>query len=353
MNRKRIFTVAGAAALLAAVGIAAGCGGAAGGASPAATPSGQLAVTPQQTVQPQLEVSPSAQASGDPYELIPDIVQQVQPSIVSVLVRTGQGGAEGSGVVWDGSRGLIVTNNHVVESGGQVEVRLASGDQIPATVLATDPQTDLAVIKVDRTDLQTAAFAKELPRVGELAVAMGNPLGFENSVTAGIVSALHRSLGEAPYNDLIQTDAPISPGNSGGALVNHEGEVIGINTAGIPTTENANSLGFAIPSTTVARVVEQLVESGRVSHPYLGVSTTDTAQGVVLQEVAPGSPAEAAGLQAGDAIVAVDGTEVTSTSELAAALASHAVGDQVTLTVERSGSQIQVTATLGERPPAA
>jgi S1-C subfamily serine protease len=353
MNRKRIFPVAGAAALFAAVGIAAGCGGSAGGASPTVTPSGQLAVSPQQTVQSQLELSPSVRASGDPYELIPDIVEQVQPSIVSVIVRTGQGGAEGSGVVWDGSRGLIVTNNHVVEGGGQVEVRLSSGDQIAATVLATDPQTDLAVIKVDRTDLQTASFAKELPRVGELAVAMGNPLGFENSVTAGIVSALHRSLGEAPYNDLIQTDAPISPGNSGGALVNHDGDVIGINTAGIPTTQNANSLGFAIPSTTVSRVVEQLVESGRVSHPYLGVSTTDTGRGVVLQGVAAGSPAEAAGLQAGDAIVAVDGTEVTSTSELAAALASHAVGDQVTLTVERNGSQIQVTATLGERPPTA
>jgi S1-C subfamily serine protease len=355
MNRKRLLPVAGAAALVAAVGVAAGCGGSTGTASPAATPAGQVALAPQQTVQtqPQLQVSPSAQAAGDPYELIPDIVEQVQPSIVSVLVQTGQGGAEGSGVVWDGSRGLIVTNNHVVEGGGEVQVRLSSGDRVPATVLATDPQTDLAVVQVDRTDLPTATFASDLPRVGELAVAMGNPLGFENSVTAGIVSALHRSLGEAPYNDLLQTDAPISPGNSGGALVNHDGEVIGINTAGIPTTENANSLGFAIPATTVERVARQLVANGQVSHPYLGVTSTDTDQGVVLQEVVSGSPAEAAGLQAGDTILAVDGTQVATTSELASALASHAVGDQVTLTVARGGQQTQLTATLGERPPAA
>ena len=139
---------------------------------------------------------------------------------------------------------------------------------------------------------------------------MGNPLGFENSVTAGIVSALHRSLGDATYVDLIQTDAPISPGNSGGALVNRNGEVIGINSAGIPSTENANSLGFAIPSPTVITVVEQLLENGVAKHAFLGVSTSDTADGVLIESVTPGSAAESAGFQQGDVIVAMDGEPV-------------------------------------------
>jgi S1-C subfamily serine protease len=219
-----------------------------------------------------------------------------------------------------------------------------------AQVLGTDPVSDLAVIQVSRTDLPSATFAHELPRVGELAVAMGNPLGFENSVTAGIVSALHRSLGEEPFIDLIQTDAPISPGNSGGALVNRNGEVMGINSAGIPSTENANSLGFAIPAPTVVSIVDQLLADGTASHAYLGISSSDTAQGVVVESVGAGSAAEAAGLQPGDVIVAFDGEEVAATDDLVSALRGKAAGDTATVTIDRGGERVDVTVTLGERP---
>lgn len=345
------------------VAVAFGAAGCSGGGNEAATanPAGpaQLAVAPVQTTAQQQASSAqqvpaqssSVQAIGDPYELIPALVEQVQPSIVSVLVETGSGSAQGSGVVWDGSRGIIVTNNHVVEGAGSVRVVLSDGDTIAGQVLATDPITDLAVIHVDRSNLHEARFATELPRVGELAVAMGNPLGFENSVTAGIVSALHRSLGEDPFVDLIQTDAPISPGNSGGALVNREGEIIGINSAGIPTTENANSLGFAIPSPTVISVVDQLLQNGSAKHAFLGIASNDedASDGVVVQSVTSGSAADQGGLRAGDVIVAIDGKAVSRTEDLVSQLRASAPGAHVSLTVERGGQTLTLAVTLGAR----
>ena len=350
-NRRLLIPIATVAVI---GGIAAGCSGSGGGGGVAATPNGtaaqlQLPQT-QQTQTTQTPQSSTLQAVGDPYELIPSLVEQVQPSVVSVQVQSGQAGAEGSGVVWNGARGLIVTNNHVVEGAQAVQVVLNNGDTMDATVLGTDPVSDLAVIQVQRTDLPNATFASELPRVGELAVAMGNPLGFENSVTAGIVSALHRSLGQDPFVDLIQTDAPISPGNSGGALVNRDGQVIGINSAGIPSTENANSLGFAIPAPTVTSIVNQLLEKGSVSHAYLGISGTDSEQGVVVDSVSPGSAAAAAGIQAGDVIVAFDGRPVNAGSDLVSDLRGKAAGDAVVVTVERNGARTDLNVTLGERP---
>lgn len=338
------------AAIALAGGVAAGCGGAGVDGGVAANPNGTAAPLQLPKAQTQAGQSSSLQAIGDPYDLIPSLVEQVQPSVVSVQVQTAQGGAEGSGVVWDGDRGLIVTNNHVVEGAQAVRVVPPDGKAIEAQVLGTDPVTDLAVIQVSRTDLPSATFADALPRVGELAVAMGNPLGFENSVTAGIVSALHRSLGEEPFIDLIQTDAPISPGNSGGALVNRHGEVIGINSAGIPSTENANSLGFAIPAPTVVSIVQQLLANGTVSHAFLGISSSDGEPGVVVESVASGSGAAAAGLQPGDVIVAFDGQEINATDDLVSALRGKSPGDTVPLTIERNGERIELTVTLGERP---
>ena len=344
MNKRTRFLLP-VAALGASAALLAGCAASSEtGSSAQVGPSGQLSVTPQ------VATTKSAAVSGAPYELIPSLVEQVQPSIVSIQVTTGQGGGQGSGVVWDGANGIVVTNNHVVQGATAVQVVLSSGETLGGEVLATDSAMDLAVVKVDSTDLPSATFAKELPRVGELAIAMGNPLGFENTVTAGIVSALHRSLGDSTYVDLIQTDAPISPGNSGGALVNSSGEVIGINSAGIPSTENANSLGFAIPSTTVISVVEQLLENGVAKHAFLGVSSSDTADGVVIEAVTQGSAAAAAGFQQGDVIVAADGQPVTETADLVSVLRSKVPGDSIVITVERGGQQIELTATLGERP---
>jgi serine protease DegQ len=329
--------------------VAAGCGGS-DGASAGATSTPTPA--PLSTSSSGATSSASAQTVGDPYELIPSIVEQLDPAIVSIQVQTEMGGGEGSGVIWDGAQGIIVTNNHVVEGAGDLQVVLSEGDELPARVLATDPVTDLAVIQVDRTDLPEAEFATDLPRVGELAIALGNPLGFENSVTAGIVSALHRSLGTDPFVDLIQTDAPISPGNSGGALVNRDGQVIGINSAGIPAGQNANSLGFAIPSPTVVSIVEQLLERGQASHAFLGITSSPGEDGVVVESVEPGSAADGAGLQPGDAIVAVDGQAVGSTEELISELRARTPGETVSLSVLRAGEQLELTATLAERPAA-
>ena len=333
MNRRLLLPVAVALPLAA---FAAGCGAS---ATSSADPAGEQVVAAE----------PLVLATGN-LDLIPSLVERLQPSIISVQVQTGEGGGQGSGVVWDGPNGLIVTNNHVVEGATAVEIELASGERVPARVRATDPETDLAVIEVDRTDLPTAEFATELPRVGELALAIGNPLGFENTVTAGIVSALHRSLeGSSPYIDLIQTDAPISPGNSGGALVDADGRVIGINSAGLPPDTRANSLGFAIPSTTVRAIVEQLVERGEAGHALLGVSSEAAEGGVRVVSVTAGSAADAAGLAEGDLITAIDDTTVTSAEELVSELRARVPGDVVSLTVLRGSSELTVEATLGDR----
>ena len=272
--------------------------------------------------------------------LIPSLVEQVQPSIVSIQVTTGQGGGQGSGVV-DGANGIVVTNNHVVKA------RLPSGSSCrtgnPRRAGPRDRfATDLAVVKVDGTDLPSATFAKELPRVGELAIAMGNPLQFENTVTAGIVSALHRSLGDSTYVDLIQTDAPISPGNSGGALVNSSGEVIGISSAGIPSTENANSLGFAIPSTTVISVVEQLLANGVAKHavPRRQLERHGRRRHHRSRPHRARLPRRRASSQ-GDVIVAAEGQPVTDGGPRRRSR-SKVPGDSIVITVERGDQQIEL-----------
>jgi serine protease DegQ len=220
------------------------------------------------------------------FERIPDIVERVQPSVVSVLVRTPDGSSEGSGVVWNADLGQIIINNHVVADATSVEIVLASGERLTATVRAADALVDLAVVEVDRLDVPQATFADELPRVGELAITLGNPLGFENSVTAGIVSGPHRAIPDGGLSliDLVQTDAPISPGNSGGALVDTNGTVIGINVAAIPPTADtrASSLGFAIPTPTVKRIVRELIADGVAQHAFVGIQPANVAP--LLQE---------------------------------------------------------------------
>lgn len=297
--------------------------------------------------------------AADAFSRIPEIVDELQPAVVSIVVPQG----EGSGVVID--PGTIVTNNHVVEGSSRVQVVLADGTRLDASVEATDPLTDLALLDVDRNDLPAATFADELPRVGELAIALGNPLGFEKTATAGIVSGLHRAIpsgGQTPaLVDLIQTDAPISPGNSGGALVNAEGEVIGINVAYIPPQARAVALGFAIPAPTVVSVVEQLQEDGTVEHAFLGVRPTDLTpqvteqlgieadSGVVVLAVEPGTAADEAGVEEGDVIVELDGERVAIVEDLLGALRQRSPGDEVTLTVLRDGERRKLAATLGDR----
>jgi S1-C subfamily serine protease len=266
-------------------------------------------------------------------------------------------------VIWS-EDGIIVTNDHVVDGASSIQVALASGRRVDARVVATDPLTDIAVVEVDEQGLPAAEFATELPSVGSLAVAIGTPLGLENTVTAGIVSGLHRNV---PFSsagslvDLIQTDAAISPGNSGGALVDRQGRVIGINVAYVPPEAGSVSIGFAIPSVTVVDVVDQLLERGSVQHAFLGIQpsaiTPDLAEqldltveeGAIVLAVTPGTAAEQAGLEPGDVITGIGDTSVRRVEDLFAALRRSRPGEQVTLTVVRDGETIELDAVLGER----
>jgi serine protease DegQ len=298
---------------------------------------------------------------------IPEVVRKVEPSVVTIAHDQGTG----SGVVWS-KDGVVVTNNHVVQVSGQVvdrvQVAFFDGRRVSGTVRATDPSTDLAVVQVDRKDLKPATFQRALPQVGELAVAVGSPLGFENTVTAGIISGLHREIpGSAQQGirslvDLIQTDAPISPGNSGGALVNGRGEVVGISVAYIPPEQGAVSIGFAIPSATAVDVVGQLLRTGRATHAYLGIVPAqvtrdvaaqlglDQATGVVVMEVGDGTPAAKAGLRPGDVITRLDAKPIDTVEDLFGELRQHRPGDRVTLTVVRDGREQQLTASLADNP---
>jgi S1-C subfamily serine protease len=248
-----------------------------------------------------------------------------------------------------------------------VTIAFADGVRANGSVVATDTLSDLAVVRADRTNLPAADFASDLPPVGSLAIAIGNPLGFENSVTQGIVSGTGRAIPGAAQQapalvDLLQTDAAISPGNSGGALVGGDGKVIGINVAYIPPSASAVSIGFAIPSPTVIDVVKQLISTGRAQHAYLGIQpaelTPQIAQqfalkvdaGVLVVDTPANTPAGKAGVRPGDVITSIDGKEVTTVEQLLSTLRQHKPGDQVALHIVRGTSEQDVKVTLGDFP---
>jgi serine protease DegQ len=300
-----------------------------------------------------------AAAAGD----IPRIVRKVEPSVVTISHDQGTG----SGVVWSRD-GVVVTNDHVVGGARDVEVAFFDGRRADGRVRATDPDTDLAVVDVERKDLEPATFQEQLPAVGELAVAVGSPLGFQNTVTAGIISGVHREIpGSAQQDirslvDLIQTDAAISPGNSGGALVNGRGQVVGINVAYIPPEQGAVAIGFAIPGATAVDVVGQLLKNGRATHSYLGIQPDqvtpevasqlglDRASGVLVREVVQGGPAERAGLRPGDVVVRMDDAAVDTVEDLFGELRQRKPESQARITFIRDGREQQATVTLADRP---
>ena len=318
--------------------------------------------TPTDQTSTTVATNGSLSGSSSSFDRIPDIVQNVAPSTVSIHANVGNG----SGVVWD-DKGNIVTNEHVIRDATTIAVSFADGTHAAAKLVADDPITDLAVLHVDRPGLPPAHFASALPRVGALAIAMGNPLGFANTVSAGIVSSLNRNIpGSAATSqalvDLIQTDAPISPGNSGGALLDDEGRVMGINVAYIPPEARAVSIGFAIPSATVTNVVRQLLQTGTVSHAFMGmVPTTLTAQvrdslgvhatsGVVVSSVVTGGPAANAGIKPGDVLTAIGSTRVASEEQFLSAMRGHRPGDVVDVTVIRGTATKKAKVTLTGRP---
>lgn len=310
---------------------------------------------------------PAATQPAESFSRTPQIVQRVQSSIVTIFAEQsgGRAGATqgvGSGVIYR-SDGIVMTNDHVVASANRIEVALSDGSRVPGRVIATDPDTDLAVIRIDRNGLPAAEFQKPLPQVGALAVVLGSPLGFEKTVTAGIVSGLHRSIpGSASQTralvDLIQTDAAISPGNSGGAMVDADGRVLGISVAYVPPQQGAVAVGFAIPAATATRVADELLETGRVRHAYLGLQpaalTPEIARqrhvsggGVLVYALTPDGPAAKAGIRPGDALTAVGTEKITSVEELFAALRQHAPGERVAISYVRDGetrtAQAQIT----------
>ena len=270
----------------------------------------------------------------------------------------------GSGVIFR-KDGYIVTNNHVIAGAKELIVSLSDGNSLTGELVGADEMTDIAVVKVNSKDLPVAKFGNsDDVMVGEPAIAIGNPMGleFQGSVTVGVISALNRTL---ELNDrrvkLLQTDAAISPGNSGGALVNADGEIIGINSAKL-ATNGVEGMGFAIPINTVQSVIDELMEKGYVARPYLGVTIFDkqTAarygyslsidRGVYVFQVEIGGPADKAGLQRGDIILAIDGKDVNSVVEVRNDIAARKVGDKIKIKYDRDGKENTIEATLQEIP---
>ena len=329
--------------------------------------------------EPNFAQAPTQRVPAD--EPVAQVASQVGPSVVQVNVDVTQNtpfGPQseegiGSGVIYRDD-GYIVTNNHVVEGATELNVAFADGTTEPAQVVGRDPRTEMAVIRVDRNDLPAAKFNEDEDLVvGQLAVAIGSPSGFESTVTAGVISGIGREFpaeftggdpaATSALTDLIQTDAAISPGNSGGALADRDGEVIGINVAYLPPSDTgAVNIGFAIPSDTAASVADQLIETGKVSSAYLGVVTTDLSpedaerfglpveSGAIVGQVEPGSGADAAGVRRGDIIVRLGDDPIDNAGDLFGALRDYQPGDTVELTVVRDGEELTLDVTLGERP---
>ena len=336
------------------------------GSTPAGSASGTAQQDTAQTASPGGVGTPSEPAVCRGRS-IPQMVSQVEPSVVTI--RTTQG--LGSGIVYRPD--VVLTDEHVVarqegspQTFSQVKVLLADGSTLSGKVIGSDLLTDLAAVRVKRNNLPPATFAKGLPRPGATVLAIGSPLGFSSTVTKGIVSALNRDLpsgssGAPPLVDLVQTDAPISPGNSGGALVDVCGRVVGVNEAYIPPSSGAVSLGFATPSVVATDIADQLISSGQAQHPFLGVSTTELTpqiaqalhtsadSGVVVTQVTGGAPAATAGVRRGDVITALDGQRIATFADLLGALRTTHPGNTVKLRVDRSGKTMTIPVTVGSR----
>lgn len=340
-----------------------------------------------------LPATAPARDSGSPMPSLAPLVEDVSPAVVNIATRgtvaqerpplaehpffrrffeempeqrERQVQSLGSGVIVDAGEGYVLTNHHVIAEADEITVSLQDNRTFEAEVIGSDPETDIAVIRIESDDLQAVELgdSSEL-RTGDYVVALGNPFGLDHTVTSGIVSGLGRSLGPrasgARIQDFIQTDASINPGNSGGALVNLEGELVGINSAILSRTGGNIGIGFAVPVNMAETVMAQLIEHGEVRRGELGVRVQDitpalaeamdleVGSGALVAQVAEDSAAAAAGLQAGDVITAVDGESTEDASDLGRAIGLQEAGSEVTLTVLRDGERRELTATLGER----
>ena len=316
------------------------------------------------------------------------LVQAVVPSVVSIIAtkrveapevedpfellfgrrfheprRTEEMHSLGSGVIVS-KEGHIVTNQHVVADVDEVRIRLANGQEAPARIIGTDPVTDIAVLKVNGLNVTPLAFAdSDQVKVGQRVIAVGNPFGFDETVTQGIISAKGRAM-EDSANEFFQTDAAINPGNSGGPLVDLRGEILGINSAvyagGGAGTGSPQGLGFAIPANTARRALEAIIKTGRVPHGYLGVMVPSAElaarmglpeiEGAYVNAVTPGSPAEKAGIHKGDVITALGSHSVHNFTELRNQIASLATGSQISVALERGNQALTLAAQIAELP---
>lgn len=356
---RRTVSLLGAATAVAATALLAGVTGGAVGGLAAEREAGSGVVT--------LDAPPLDRPAGS----VADIAGRAVPSVLTIRVGSSSGGGTGSGWVYDG-RGHVVTNNHVVSAAGgssAIAVELADGTRREAELVGRDVSYDLAVLKVDPADLTPLPIGDSGDVVvGDHVVAVGSPLGLDSTVTSGIVSAIERPVsagdqGDQSYISAIQTDAAINPGNSGGPLLNARGEVVGVNSAIAQVPGSAREgargsigVGFAIPSDQVRRTVDQLIETGRAVHPVIGVHLDmryegegarvlpDEVQGT--SPVLPGGPADKAGLEPGDVITHIDGRRVSDSDQLVVRIRAKEVGDTVRLTIERDGSERQLSMTL-------
>jgi 2-alkenal reductase len=314
--------------------------------------------------------------SQDASDAMVETVKKVAPAVVTVRNRMAQGQGSGSGVIIS-EEGYIVTNNHVVEGEQALSVIFADGTRKEAKLIGTDPLTDIAVIKVEGGVPAVAPVGdSDALQPGEQVLAIGSPLGnFRNTVTAGIVSAVNRSVPGSQMEGLIQTDAAINSGNSGGPLVNLNGEVVGINTLVVrgdelsSTAAPVEGLGFSVPSSTFRRIADELIANGEVKYPYIGISyimldaEISADQNLPVESgawvsssnqqrsaVVSGSPADEAGLRENDIITAINGTSLAEGNSLRQVLSQFKPGDKVTLTVLRDGKDISVELTLATRP---
>lgn len=335
------------------------------------------------------EAQPATEAAVQPLvdveeQLVIDVYARVSPAVVCITAPQRFGQCIGSGFIID-REGHVVTNDHVATAAPRLLVTLADERSVPAELVGTDPGSDLAVLKIDvpAEDLTVAELGESASiQVGQRAIAIGNPFGLERTVTTGVVSSLGRTLSRQDSNfqiaELIQTDAAVNPGNSGGPLLDSAGRVIGVNTAIASTTGTNAGVGFAVPVDIVKRVVPALIETGRYQHPWIGVSGRSISPelveaadlpvetGAIIFSVEPDSPAEKAGLRGGsreivvsgipmlaggDIIVAIDGVPIKRFDDVVNYLASQtSVGDEVILTVVRDGEEMDVPVTLEERP---
>jgi len=329
---------------------------------------------------------PTAMADGQPLPSLAPMLEETSPAVVNIATyatyqvrnplledpffrrffnvpnQQRRTRSAGSGVVVDADNGYIVTNNHVVQRADEIAITLADGRSLKASLVGSDEQVDLAVLKVDPDDLIQIEFAdSDEVRVGDFVVAIGNPFSLSQTVTSGIVSALGRSgLGIEGYEDFIQTDASINPGNSGGALVDLHGRLVGINTAIIAPGGGNVGIGFAIPANMVQAIMDQLIEKGEIQRGYLGIAVqglnaqlaeafgADRKDGVVILDVEPQSPASEAGLRDGDIITRVGGKEIRKVSDYHSKTAVIFIGDTVAMQILRDGRKRKVELEIGD-----